>query len=174
MLALVKAHFRHVLHRVYYQHIDHGVEIPARFLKDPQLFVGGGAAFEDRVYMFDLFARTEIVQHVVDNIEQFPDQVFNRNLFLLTEVQQLAVKAVPHRTPFVFLYKAAMIKPEPEILVNQYIELRDDRLEESRNRDSVIHPSRNIGDPEFKRRENVMGPDVPPDLRTVLDAVHFD
>src|SRR5690606_31357808 len=67
-----------------------------------------------------------------------------------------------------------MITPEPEILVNQYIELRDDRLEESRNRDSVIHPSRNIGDPEFKRRENVMGPDVPPDLRTVLDAVHFD
>ena len=60
--------------------IHHGFEI--RLLGgNLQLLVGGSAAFENRCGCVDLFARAEIVEHFVNEVEPFENQITHRHFF---------------------------------------------------------------------------------------------
>jgi len=71
----------------------------SRFLKNLQLAVGAGAPFHDLTDVFDLLARVEFVDNVVDEGEILLDQVRLWNLHLLAEVNELAAETVAGGTP---------------------------------------------------------------------------
>jgi hypothetical protein len=49
------------------------------------------------VDVFDLLPRSEIIDHVIDEIEELADQILDRDFFLFTEIQKLAVEPVADR-----------------------------------------------------------------------------
>src|SRR5215203_690926 len=109
-INLIKTFFGHVFHRIFDQHIDDGVKISAGFMENAELIVGRSSPFENRVDVLDLFARIELIDDVVDEIEQLADEILDRDFLLLAEVEQLSVEPVANRAPFVFLDEAAVIK----------------------------------------------------------------
>src|SRR6185369_16209943 len=61
-----------------------------------------------------------------------------------------------------------------EILVDQLIQLRDNRLKQSRNRERVVDARRNITNTKLECRKVWMRPNVPPDLLAVVDTFGLD
>ena len=60
----------HVLHSQLDEAIDDGVEIFS-LSKYSQLLFSGGAPFQNRVDMFNLLARVQFVDYVVNKVQQF-------------------------------------------------------------------------------------------------------
>src|SRR5215207_1069488 len=100
--------------------------------------------------VFDFFSRTQIVEDIIDKIYQLADQILYGHFFLLAKIEEFAVEAVADRPPFVLLNQPTMIQAETEVFLYQHGELGDDRLEQSRDGDSVVDPGRDVTDPEFK------------------------
>src|ERR1044072_1756173 len=143
----------------------------AGLVEDAALLVGGGTALQDGVNMLDLLARLHLVEHGVYEVEQFTDEVARRHLFLFAEVEQLAVEPVTHGAPLVLLYEHAAVETEPQILLNQLVEARDDGLEERGDGDRVVHARRGVADADVKGREERVRAPVPPNLLRAADAV---
>ena len=66
--------------------------------------------------MFDLFARAEIVEHVVDEIQQLQHEISCRHFFLFAEIDHLAFQSPAHCTPLVLLNQSATIEAEAEVI----------------------------------------------------------
>ena len=84
---LTKAGVGYVFKGVGYEHVNYGVEVASGGFVNSELLIGGGAAFEDGVDVFNFFSRAERFNYVVNEIEQFADKVLYRDLFLLAEVR---------------------------------------------------------------------------------------
>src|SRR4029077_10330276 len=60
----------------------------------------------------------------------------------------------------------------------ELVQFGDGGLNQSRQRNGLVHPHRNVADAEFQRVEEWMGTNVPPDFFCVVDAIgldqHFD
>ena len=124
--------------------------------------------------MFDLFARIEFINDIIDKFEQFANQIFDRNFFLFAQIEQFSVETVTNRPPFVFLNQTAVIKPEAEIFVDQSIKFGNDRLKKRGDGDRVVNARRNVADAKFERREKRMRANIPLNLCRVLHTVHLD
>src|ERR1044071_3258608 len=98
----------------------------------------------------------------------------DRYFRLLTEVNQLSFESPSHSAPLVLLHQHTPVQTEPEILVDQLIQLRDNRLKQRRNRERVVDARRNITNTKFKCREIWMRSNVPPDLLSVIDTFGLD
>src|SRR5260370_40034752 len=85
-----------------YQLIDNRVQIAGPF-KGFQLAISAGAAFKNLVNIFKLLAASEIVNHIVNEGEQFENQITHRHFDLLAEVDELAIQTPPNGSPFVLL-----------------------------------------------------------------------
>ena len=75
----------------------------------------------------DLFARAELVDDVVDEFEEFEDQIADRDFLALAEVDQFPVEPIARGAPFVFADQRAPIDAEAEILAMQFVEFGGDR-----------------------------------------------
>src|SRR2546425_4245256 len=120
--------------------------------------------------MLDLFARAEIVEYVVDEVQQLANQIFYRNFLLLAEINHLPVEPPTHGAPFVFLDQHAAIEAETEILIDQFVELGDDGLEERGDSDCVVNARGNIADAKLQCGKEWMRPVIPPNFLAVVDA----
>src|SRR6185295_17829910 len=89
---------------------------------------------------------------------------------LFTEVNQLPFESPAHRAPLVLLNQHAPVQTETKILIDQLIQLRDNRLKQRRNRKRVVDARGNITNTKFERREVWMRSNVPPDLFAVVDT----
>src|SRR5580704_9389298 len=74
--------------------IDHRFEVALAFFEDLELAIGAGAGLEDRANTIDGFAAAQFIDNRIDQGEIFLDQIAQRNLLLLAEVDELAVEAV--------------------------------------------------------------------------------
>src|SRR5512140_3960236 len=92
-------------------------------------------------------------------------------LLLASEVDEVAVQSPAHRAPFVLLDQLGVVDAEGDVVAPQLPELGDDRLEDRRDADRLIHARAHIADPEFQRGIQMMRPNIPPDLGTIRDAL---
>src|SRR5256886_6080261 len=109
-----------------------------------KLAVGTRSHLQDLVNVIDLFARIELVHNVVDEFKILVDQIARCNLFLFSEINQLAIQTIARRTPLVFHDQSAPIEAESLISGIQLVQLRNRGLDERRQRNSFIHSHRNI------------------------------
>src|SRR6266480_5444949 len=72
------------------QHLHDRTRVAA-LLQHAKLPVGARPFGKDRVHVLDRLPRAQLVDHVVDELEQFDRQLAHRHLGLLAEVDQLAV-----------------------------------------------------------------------------------
>src|SRR5262249_32647749 len=132
-----------------YEAVDDCSEVSGLF-EDPQLSIGARAVFQDVVDVFDLPTAVQLINDIIDEFEEFQDQVSGGYLLLLTEVYKLSIKAPPDGPPLILLYESAAVEPEPHVLPVQFVQLGDYRLEQRRNGNNLIDFRRNITNPEFK------------------------
>ena len=123
--------------------------------------------------MLDLFSRTERIENIIHKIQQLVNEVLYRDLFLLAQIQQLAVQAVADRAPLVLEDQSPMIDAEAEVTVDEKMKFCDECLKECGDRDRIINASWNVANTKFECWELVMRPDIPPDLGAVLNTVHL-
>ena len=90
------------------------------------------------------------------------------------EIDQFSVDAVARRAPAIFIQKTTPVNPESGVLPEQFVKLGDDRLDQRRNRERVVHARLSIAHAHLERVEERMQPDVPPDFFRVIDATGFD
>ena len=64
-----------------------------------------------------------LIDHVVDKLQQLQHEIAHRHFLLFTEVDHFAVQAIAHRPPLVLLNQHTAIKPEPKVLVDEFVEL---------------------------------------------------
>src|SRR5206468_2406149 len=96
------------------QLVDHRVQI-AGLAELSQLPVGARAVLHDCVNVLDLFAAAQLVNNVIDEIEQFQDQVTYRHFLLLAEINQFSVESPANGPPLVLLNQSAPIEPESHV-----------------------------------------------------------
>src|SRR3954454_6208862 len=138
------------------------------------LTLGARPVGENLLHVLHFAAAPEIVEHVVDELEEFEREIAHRHLAPLAEVDQLAVDAPPRSAPLVLFDQRPVVAAEPEIARPQPVQLDDDRLRERRDGDRRARRRRHVADPELQRAERRMRPQVPPDLLAVVDAVELD
>src|SRR2546428_13451931 len=132
--------------------INDGMEVVGLFI-DCKLPISTGAFLEDAVSIFDLLAATQFVDHITQKpFDQFADEVTGGNFFLFTKVDQLAVQAVAHSSPFVLFDKLRGIDTEGHVVTAQLPELSDDGLEKCCHADSFIDTGADIANAEFQCR----------------------
>ena len=89
------------------------------------------------------------------------------------EIDQLAADAVPLREPSVLRDQRRQILPPSLVAALQRDQHCDDRLERRGDGDAVVEAGADVGDAQLERREFRRRPEVPPDLRRVLDAAEL-
>src|SRR6185503_13884791 len=114
------------------------------------------------------------IEHVVNNVEQLQNQVAHRHFLLLTEIDHLAVETPTHCAPLVFLNQHAPVKAETEVLFNQHVELRDDRLKQRGDGNRIVNARGDVADSKFKGGEKWMRANIPPNLFAVIDTLRLD
>src|SRR6266404_9050390 len=120
--------------------------------------------------VLDLFARAQIVQYVVNEVQQFEHEISCRHFFLFTEINHLTFQSPAHSAPLVFLNEHAPVETEAEILFHQLRQLGNNGLEQRGDSDRVIDARGDVADAKLQGRKNRMRPAVPPDLFAVVDA----
>src|SRR6185312_2804366 len=89
--------------RLFHQLIHHVLQIPGPLVRR-QLAIGARAVGENRVRVFHLGARPQVVHHVVDEpTHQLTNEIRRRQLLLLAEIDELASQAVADGAPLVLL-----------------------------------------------------------------------
>src|SRR5215813_7521563 len=69
---------------------------------DAQLPFGAGSFAEDRVYVVDGAATSQVVDHVIHKLQELRNQRLHWHFGLFSEIDQLPFDAVTRRAPFVF------------------------------------------------------------------------
>ena len=146
----------------------------AGLLIDAQLAFGAGAVLENGVDVFDGAAAAEIVDNIIDEIEKLESEFAHRDFDFFAEVDQLAFDTVAGGAPLVFFDQRAAIETVALIALIEAMELHDDGLRKSGDRDRFLDFGGDIEHAEFESAEHGMGPDVPPDFFPVVDAIQFD
>src|ERR1044071_10074383 len=84
-----------------------------------ELAVGAGAAAPDLAGVVDLVARSEAVDDVVDELEQLVEQLPERHLGALAEVDELPVDAEARRARLVLIQQRAAVEAPSHVLRGQ-------------------------------------------------------
>src|SRR5438105_15938938 len=82
------------------EQLDHRTSVAA-VLQDLQLAVRAGPLRQDRVDVLDRLPRAQLIHDIVDELDELDRELSHRDLRLLAEVDQVAVDAIPNRSPFV-------------------------------------------------------------------------
>src|SRR6185437_14639055 len=114
--------------RLSHQLIDNIFQL-ACLLERRQLPIGARAVGKNRKGVFDFGARSEVVDHVVDEpANQLTNEIGGRQLLALAEIYELAAQAIADRTPFILLDQRQRIDAEGEVVAAELPEFGDDRL----------------------------------------------
>src|SRR5205085_2779055 len=124
--------------------------------------------------MLDLFARAEIIDDIVNEIQQLANQIDHGNFFVLAKVDHLALQPVTHGAPFVFLNQHPAIQTKAKISIHELVEFGDNSLKQRGDGDSIVNACRNVADAKLQSWEKRMRAAVPPDLFAVVDATGLD
>ena len=119
-------------------------------------------------------AGAKLVHHIVDEGEILQNKVALGNLFLLAEVDQLALETVAHRAEFVLHQQRARVLTVIDVPLVQLPQLARCGLDQRRNRDRLLGAQRYVAHPDLHRIEERVRTNVPPDFLGVVDAVGLD
>src|SRR5438445_4043969 len=155
------------------QHLDDRPRVAA-LLQDPELAVRAGALGQDRIHVLDRLPRTQVVDHVVDELDQLDREVAHRHLGLLAEVDELAIDPVADRPPLVLGDQRRHVLAETQVSLAQLEELGADGLHQCRKTDRLLEPGRHVAHPELEGGKGRVRSQVPPDLLPVVDRPGLD
>src|SRR2546421_5134690 len=116
--------------------VDHVAQVVAPFVRR-ELTVGASVILHDLARIVDLFARAELVDHVVDELQQLIEQHRERHFLALAEVDQLSFDAEPRRARLVLVQQRAAIEPPSHVFRIDVVELLRDGLEERGEADGL-------------------------------------
>ena len=146
----------------------------AGLLIDAQLALGAGAVFQNGMDIFDRTAAAEIVHDIIDKIEKLESELAHGNFGLFAEVDEFTLDAVAGSAPFVFFNQGAAVETVALVAFVKAVELHDDGLRESGDRDSFFDFGGDVEHTEFESAEHGVRADVPPDFFAVVDAIQLD
>src|SRR5690242_8930668 len=156
--------------RLFDQLVDHVFQVPGALVRR-QLAIGARAVGQNRVRVFYLGARPQVVHHVVDEpTHQLTNEIRRRQLLVLAEIDELAAQAVADGAPLVLLEQRPRVRAKREVVAAQLPELRDDRLQDRGHAHGLVDARTHVADAELERRIAPVRPYVPPDLGPVGDA----
>src|SRR5436305_11655755 len=150
--------------------VDYFLQV-AGFLEHAQLPVGAAALVQDRVDVFQFFARVQFIDDVIDEIKILAHQVAGRNFLLLAEIHQLAVESIARGAPLVLHDQGSAIETESLIGCIELVQLGYGRLNQGSQCYRLVGAHGNVAYPEFEGVEERVRANVPPDLLGVVDAV---
>lgn len=84
---------------------------------DSKLVVRRSTSLKDSVDVPNLFARAQVVNNIVNEIQQFTDEITNWHFLSLAEINHLTIKTITHRTPLVLLDQHFVMEPKGQVLI---------------------------------------------------------
>src|ERR1700719_2312619 len=87
----------------------------ASLLIDAQLPLGAGAFVKNGVNVFDGAAAAELVDHVLDEGEQFDGQIAHGDFGFLAEIDELAFDAVTRGAPLIFFDEGTAVHAKAHV-----------------------------------------------------------
>src|SRR5437868_15545744 len=98
------------------------------------------------------------VYHIIYKIQQFVDKDPCIYFFFLSEIDKVAVDAIPAGTPFILVYQGARILDIVHILTAQFVDLYANGLEKRGDTNGLVHRHRDVADAELHGVEERVNP----------------
>src|SRR5690606_6187829 len=127
------------------------------------------AALEDPARVLDVVHASERFGVLADELEQLLEELRERHDLAAAEVDQALIEAVTHRTPAVLAYEHRRVRAPTLIPAAQAPEHPQHRHDERGETQRVVDVRANVHDARLERRIARARPEIPPDLRRVLD-----
>src|SRR5207245_7926087 len=139
-----------------------------------QLAVRAAPTRQYRVDVLDRLPRAQLIHDIVDELDDLDRELSHRDLRLLAEVDQVAVDAIPNRSPFVLGDQSRHVLAKTEVACAELQQLGADGLHQGGEADRLLEPGRHVAHSELEGWKARVGAEVPPDLLAVVDRAGLD
>src|SRR5271166_954676 len=158
--------------RLFHDKVHDLLQVPG-LVVNLELAVGAAAHLQHLVDVVNLVARSQFVDNVVDQVQIFEHQSFDRYFFLFAEVDELAFQPVTACAKLVFADQRAAVNAVALVGRMQLPQHGSSGLNQRGDCQRLVQPHGKIAHSHFDCLEEWMRPDVPPYLLTIVDAVRL-